>query len=123
MPLSTFLDGRDPIQLRGLAWLALSDTCVTQSAGGTSDAGGGITDVWSSGGTFACRIDPAIGGAGGDLTGGRIDERTTHVVTAPAGVSMNAGQRVVVASAGTFEITAVHQRTRDWSQTFEVIQI
>jgi hypothetical protein len=122
VPLSTFLDGQDPSRLRGLAWLALSDTCVVQSRAGTSDAGGGISEAWGTAGTFVCRIDPAGGRAGGNLTGGAIDERTTHVVTAPSSSTITSGQRVVC-SAGTFEVTATHERTRGWSQTFEVVQI
>jgi hypothetical protein len=122
MPLSTFLDGDNPGQLRGLAWLSLSDTCVVQSRSGSSDSGGGITDTWGTAGTFACRIDPAGGRAGGNLVGGAINERTTHVVTAPSGSTVTAGERVVV-SGGTFEVTATHERTREWASSFEVVQI
>jgi hypothetical protein len=31
MPISTFLNGRAPTVMRGLQWLALSDTAIVQS--------------------------------------------------------------------------------------------
>ena len=121
MPFSTFLDGRNPTQLRGLAWLSLSDTGVIQSNAGTSDAGGGITSAWSNVGTTECRLDPLTSRS--RITGGQIDERSTHVVTVPPDAVIGAADRVVIAGQGTFEITAADSRTRPWLNTFEVIEI
>jgi len=121
MPLSTFLDGQDPSQLRGLAWLSLSDTGIRQTASNTSDSGGGVTSSWVAAGTFACRIDPL--GASSRLTGGQIDERSTHVVTVPPDAGVGAGDRFAISGRGSFEVTAVHQRTREWLSSFEVIEI
>jgi hypothetical protein len=85
MPLSTFLDGTTPSQLRGLQWLSLSDYGRVGSGTVISDGGGGGTTTWAEGGTVACRVDP-LGGGVGRSTGGQIDERSTHQVTVPPGV-------------------------------------
>jgi hypothetical protein len=121
MSLSTFLDGQNPTQLRGLAWLSLSDTGILQSTAGTSDAGGGITSAWANVGTTECRIDPLTSRS--RITGGQIDERSTHVVTVPPDVSPASGDRFAIAGRGTFEVTAISQRTAEWLGTFEVIEL
>jgi len=121
MPLSTFLDGQNPSQLRGAAWLALSDVGVLQTRAGTSDSGGGVTVAWTNGGTTACRIDPLTGRSG--IVGGRIDERSTHRVTAPAGFSVSEADRFAITGRGTFEVTAAGERTAEWTNTFEVLEI
>jgi head-tail adaptor len=121
MGFSTFLNGAAPTQLRGLAWLSLSDSGILQSLAGTSDAGGGITSAWSNVGTTECRIDPLT--ARSRITGGQIDERSTHVVTVPPDVVVSGAQRFAITNRGTYEVTAVHDRTEPWLNTFEVIQI
>lgn len=122
MPFSTFLDGRPATQLRGLAWLSLSDTGHVVRATATDDQGGGISEVWQTAGSaLPCRVDPIAVRGGGRVTGGRIDERSTHVVTIPAGTLVDAGERFAVAGRGTFEVTAVRDRTAEWSHQFEVV--
>jgi hypothetical protein len=124
MPLSTFLNGRPPTVMRGLQWLALSDTAIVQSPTAVSDSGGGATTTWNPAGTFACRIDVlGAGGREGRVTGGQIDERSTHVVTVPLGSTVSASDRVAITGRGTFEVTAVRQVTSEFDTTFEVIQI
>jgi hypothetical protein len=86
MGLTTFLNGRAP--QRGLAWLALSDTGYILSLTTTSDSGGGASTVWAPSGTVSCRVDPLSGG-GSRITGGAIDERSTHMVTAPSDTSVD----------------------------------
>lgn len=122
MPLSTFLNGTTPSQLRGLNWLSMSDLGTVGSGTVISDGGGGGTTTWAEGGTVACRIDPLSGG-GGRVTGGQIDERSTHQVTVPPGVVVSASDRFTIVNGGTFEVTATHQRTAAETQVFEVIQI
>lgn len=122
MPLSTFLNGRVPTSLRGLQWLALSDTGVIESRTATSDSGGGATVAWAASGTASCRID-VLGARESRLTGGQIDERSTHVVTVPLGVAVSTSDRVTIAGRGTFEVTAVRQVTSEFDTTFEVIEI
>lgn len=122
MSLSTFLYGRTPETLRGLQFLALSDVGVVLSPVSTSDSGGGATVVWGTAGTVSCRIDP-MGGESSRVTGGQIDERSTHVVTAPMGSTVSASDRLVIAGRGTFEVTAVQRTTGEFAHSFEVLEI
>lgn len=124
MPLTTFLNGRPVTQLRGIAWLALSENGQVGRGSFVSDGGGGGTHSWSYGGTVPCRIDP-IGGAGMDevLVADRIDDRSTHVVTVPAGTDVNHNDRFLMVGRGTYEVTAVRTRTAEWATHFETIQV
>ncbi len=118
-PLGTFSDGEPAVQLRGLAFLALSDVGHLSRGTVVDDAGGGgsVTEVLS--GTIPCRIDPLSGGER-DLAG-RISERSTHVLSVPAGTDLSARDRFVIDGRGTFEVTATRQRSRGWVQRFEVL--
>jgi hypothetical protein len=125
MPLSTFLDGDTPTQLRGLAWLSLSDVGHVVTRTVVSDGGGGGTISWAAGTAVPCRIDP-IGDRGSPRsTGGRIDERSTHVVTVSSGTipgtALVADSRFAIDGRGTFEVTAVRDRTAEWSRQVEVV--
>lgn len=121
MPLASFLNGGTVSQLRGLAWLALSDRGNPLTLTSTDDSGGGASQSWTAGGTVDCRVDPLT--AQSRVTGGQIDERSTHLVTVPPGTSVNASDRFAIAGRGTFEVTATRQRTAEQTTTFEVIQI
>jgi len=121
MGLSTFLNGREPDQLRGIQMLALSDVGVTLLLTITGDSGGGGTSSWAASGTMPCRLDPAS--TNSRITGGRIDERSTHVVTVPAGAIVPENARFLVFGRGTFEVTATRQRTTERTRTFEVMEI
>jgi hypothetical protein len=44
-------------------------------------------------------------------------------VTVPAGTNVDTDDRFVMASRGTFEVTAVRQATAEWVREFEVIQV
>lgn len=121
MSFSTFLNGRTSSQLRGLQWLGLSDTGVILTLGYTEDSGGGASSGWTAGGTVPCRIDPITDRGASRVTGGRIDEKSTHIVTVPAGTNVNAAGRFAINGRGTFEITATHEQTGEWSHVFEVI--
>lgn len=109
MPLSTFLNDIVPTQLRGLAWLALSDTGQVGAGSIVSDSGGGGTASWTYGGTIPCRLDPLTGDEG--VVGSRLHDRSTHLITVPVGTAVDGEDRFVVAGRGTFEITAVRERT------------
>jgi len=123
MPISTFLNGRAPTRLRGLQWLALSDTGSVLTRVSTSDSGGGASQSWTAGSAMSCRIDP-IGDRGDSrVVGGRIDERSTHIVTVPAGASVAVTARFSITGRGTFEVTVVRERTAEFTQVFEVIEI
>lgn len=123
MSLSTFLDGRQPTRLRGLLWLALSETGNVLTLTSTSDSGGGASQAWTTGGTVPCRIDPITERGFSRLTGGAIDERSTHVVTVPGTVTAAVTSRFAITGRGTFEITATHDQTGAQSRVFEVIQV
>ena len=122
MGLSTFLGGQTPTQLRGLQWLGLTDTGIVISGTFVSDAGGGGSIAWANGGTTACRIDP-LGGAPGTVVGGAIDENSTHLVTVPAGFVVDVASRFAINGRGTYEVTAVRERTRQHTQVFEVLRL
>lgn len=122
MPISTFLNGRDPTRLRGLLFLALSETGNVLTLTSTSDSGGGATQSWAAGTAIPCRIDPVTDRGYGRLTGGRVDERTTHIITVPSGTSLDARDRFAITGRGTFEITALHQQTGESARAFEVVE-
>lgn len=122
MPLSTFLNGRAYTTLRGAAFLALSETGHVISGSITDDAGGGGTTTWTAGSAIPCRIDP-LGSRGDEREiGGRISERSTHFVHIPSGTEVVAGDTFAIDGRGTFEITAVPQRTAEMVRLIEVVQ-
>lgn len=119
MGIATFLNGRPPT--RGLAWLALSDTAYILSLSTVSDGGGGGSATWGTAGTASCRIDPL--GSNSRITGGAIDERSTHLVTTPSDTTIDARDRISITGRGTFEVTAVRAHTGQLTQTFEVLHL
>lgn len=124
MALATFLNGGTATQLRGVAWLALSETGYLVTRAGTSDGGGGGSFVWSAGTAgVPCRVDPIGDRSDASMVAGRIDERTTHIVTVPYGTNVGEPARFAVAGRGTFEVTAVRERTAAPTQIFEVLEI
>lgn len=122
MGLSTALDGVTPDELRGLAFLALSDVGHVVTAKVTEDQGGGAVRTWAAGSAVPCRIEPiSEGSVGGEaMRGGRIDSRSTDVVTVPAGTVVTPKDRFAIDGRGTFEVTAVREVTRTPTQRFEV---
>lgn len=121
MPLSTFLNGRAPAQLRGLLWLSLSESGSVLTLTSTDDTGGGATQAWTAATPVPCRIDP-LTATGRDMIGGRIDERSTHVVTVPPGTPVSVSSRFFVAGRGTFEVTATRDQTGEFARSFEVFE-
>jgi hypothetical protein len=113
--------------LRGILMLMLTDVGNVGAGAATSDNGGGVSVAWTYGADVPCRIDPM--GPTSGIVGGRIDERTTHIVTVPAGTVISAGNRFAITGRGTFEVTATHQQTggsRAMSPdalTFEVLEL
>jgi hypothetical protein len=108
MPYGTFLNGRTSSQLRGLQWLAMSDTGAVYTRTYTTDAGGGASQVWVAGSAVPCKIESVgqfRGGSG--LEGGRIDERSEYFVAVPAGTTVDTEDRYVIANRGTFEVIQV----------------
>jgi hypothetical protein len=122
MPLSTFLDGRPAIQLRGLQWLALSDLATVQTRQINSDLGGGGTSVWQTGTTVACRIWPVTIRGKGRVIGGALSEYSTHFLATPLGTKIGLDDRVVIVGRGTFEITMALDRTAPLTSMYEAFQ-
>jgi hypothetical protein len=121
MPLSTFLDGTTQSRLRGLLWMALSDTGSVLTLTSTDDTGGGATQAWAAGSAVPCRIDP-IARQGRDMIADRLDERSTDLVTVPAGTTVSTSNRFVIAGRGTYEVTATRDQTGEFAKSFEVFE-
>lgn len=121
MPFGTFLDGRPPQNLRGLLWLRLTDTGYVLAGSATDDSGGGASTTWNAGTAIPCRVDPLAGGE--EQIGSGIDDRSTHVITVPAGTSVTSQSRFAITNRGTFEITAVRERTSEWARRFEAVEV
>jgi len=120
MGLATWLGGGTVTQLRGLAFLSLSDFGQVGAGTVVSDGGGGGTASWSYGGTIPCRIDPITGGE--QMAADRLSDRSTHMVTVPAGTQISTAARFAIAGRGTYEVTAVRSRTGEPLTFFEVVQ-
>lgn len=120
MPIGTFLNGAPVSQLRGAAWLALSESGQVGAGTLTDDGGGGVTTGWAYGGTVPCRIDPLTSNE--TLAAGRISDRSTHIVTVPPGTGVTVNDRFLISGRGTFEVTGVQDRTGELLRVFEVVQ-
>lgn len=123
MGQATFLRGREAVQLRGLAFLSLTETCHILERSFSSDAGGGGTMVWGTAGTAPCRVDPVTRANTEQVVANRLSDRSTHRITVPSGTSVSTDDRVEVVSRGTFEVTAVPQRTDEPLVFVEAIEI
>ena len=89
MGVSTFLNGGTATQLRGLRGSPSPTDGFFQARTIVDDGGGGGTAVWTYGAArLPCRIDPLADSGASSVTGGRIDERSTHLVTTPAGAAV-----------------------------------
>jgi hypothetical protein len=123
MPISTFLNGRASTRLRGAKFLAFSDTGNIQRRTATSDSGGGASWAWNTVGTAACRVYPVSIRGQGRLTGGALDEHTTHFGAFPVGTSIDTPDRVVIAGRGTFDVTLALNRTDALTRVVELMQV
>lgn len=123
MGLATFFNPVDfpPVYLRGLQFLAFSESAVVQTRTVTSDGGGGGTSTWANAGTFVCRVD-SMGGAT-RLVASRLDERSTDVITFPTNGTVSLDDRIVIANRGTFEVTALTERTGQMMRQVEVAAV
>lgn len=122
MGLSTFLnEDHPPERLRGLRFLAFGESVVIQRPTVVSDSGGGGTTTWANVGTAPCRVT-ALGGAP-RLLAGRIDETSTHMITAPEGTDVTTHDRAIVAGRGTLDVTGVYDSTNARDVRFEVVFI
>lgn len=121
MSLATFLNGRAATSLRGLAWLALSDTGRLGTSTVTDDSGGGGSVAWTFAAGIPCRIDPLAGPAR-ELLAGRVNEKSTHLVTVPLGTVVSVEDRFAIAGRGVFVVTATRVQTSEPVTSFEVAE-
>lgn len=121
MPIGTFLNGSVPSRLRGLLWLSLSDSAQVGTLTSTDDSGGGGTSSWTYATAVPCRIDPITGNE--SVSAERISDRSTHLVTLPAGTTVPTNGRIAIAGRGTFEVTAVQIQTAAMATLVEVVQV
>jgi SPP1 family predicted phage head-tail adaptor len=119
-PISTSLHDNVPTTLRGLRFLALSDTGYILRGTVTDNQGGGGTYTFGTVGTVDCRVEPIGGGEG--VIANRVDERTTHRITTPPGTDVNAKDRFQIVGIGEFEITAVDVRTDEQVHVLEAVE-
>lgn len=119
MSLGTFLSGT-PTQLRGIAWLALSDEGQIGAGTVVSDGGGGGTATFAYGTLTACRVDPISGDE--RLTADRLDSRSTHLITLPPATPITPANRFLTGGT-TFEIVAVREQTGELLRFAEAVQV
>lgn len=99
------------------AALALPDTCYIIARAETPNGAGGRSVTETKGGPIPCALAPLKGGeytgarAMPKPAGDRIDARTTHVITLPAGTEVDESAEVEIEGKGRFEVTAVRRRS------------
>lgn len=104
---------------RGLITEALTETGNVISGSITDDGGGGATAVATIGGTIDCRIDSLRGDEG--RAGDRISDRSTHLITVPAGTDVDTSDDFRVNGRGTFEVLAVREYTGEQARFIEAV--
>lgn len=114
----TLLGAGELAQIRAEFEACFDSTATVLGYARTPDGGGGFTEAWTPGVTVAANIAPVGGGESGSR-GGRVDARTTNIVTLPAGTVVGAVDRLLV-NGVTYEITAVRTRTDEFTRRCEV---
>jgi hypothetical protein len=120
MGIATFLRDRPATRPHGLQWVALTEQAVIEAMTSVDDGGGGADQTWLARGTADCRIYPVSARRESRLVGGAISEQTTHFVEMVAQTEVQLTDRIVVGNRGTFEVTAVPQRTGALTTVVEV---
>lgn len=110
------------MSLRGLQFWALTEQGWRRYGTVVSDGGGGGTTTWLNGGTVACRIDPLARAGDERVVGGRLDDRSTHKVTAIPTLVIESDEQFEIAGRGVYEVTAVRDRTDEDTKVFEVVE-
>lgn len=116
----TFLDGRSFTQLRGAAFISLSETAQILAGTVTSDTGGGGTTTWTPGGTIPCRVDTLSDTE--QLMAGRISDRSMYLISLPPQQPVTVANQIAVTGRGTFEVTALRDHTGDGLRLVEATE-
>lgn len=106
---------------RGLVTEALSESGNTITAGVTDDGGGGASFSETAGSTLICRLD-SLGGTEGERAD-RLSDRSTHLLTLPAGAAIATTDTFQISGRGTFEVTAVRENTGELARFAEVVAL
>lgn len=109
------LSAADLASMRATAEQALPGTAVVYGGTLVSDGGGGWDETFTAAGTVACRVAPASGAEREE--GDRVTAESTHIITLPAGTSVETDDRIDVAGV-TYNVTNV--RDRSWETTRRV---
>lgn len=95
----------------------LPDTCYIIGRTSASNGAGGRTVSETKSGPIPCGLAPLKGGeytgarAMPKPAGDRVDARTTHVITLPAGTEVDESNEIEVEGRGRFEVTALRRRS------------
>lgn len=109
--------------MRETASEALDGTAVIQTQAFVSDGGGGGTTTWTAAGTVAARLAPYMSGGNSEgVEGGRLSTESQVIFTFPAETSVDHNARVVF-DGGTYEVTAIRQRSQEMSRRVEAKEI
>ena len=102
------IDDAELTAIRDDAEELLPSTATILTYARTSDGAGGFRSTYVPQGSVPCRLSP-IGGGETGKPGGRVSERTTHMVTVPAETVIEEKDRLQVGGA-VYEITLVRKR-------------
>ena len=106
---------------RGLVTEALSESGNTITAAAVDDGGGGASFSETASASVICRLD-SLGGSEGERAD-RLSDRSTHLLTLPAGTDVAAADTFQISGRGTFEVTAVRENTGELARFAEVVAL
>lgn len=106
---------------RGLVTEALTESGNTITAAAVDDGGGGASFSETASATIICRLD-SLGGGEGERAD-RLSDRSTHLLTLPAGAAVTTADTFQITGRGTFEVTAVRENTGELARFAEVVAL
>lgn len=104
----------------------LPDACFILSRTEKANGAGGRDISYEKSDEIACAIAPLKGGrytgarALPKPAGDRLDDRTTNVITLPAGTALTEKDKIEVVGWGVFEVTALRRRSIEILREVEV---
>jgi hypothetical protein len=116
-----FSQGLADSQIAGL----LTGTGYVLTRVQVADEGGGRKVTYTKGDAFECALAPLKGGeytgarAMPKPAGDRLDARTTHVISIPAGTEVDERDQIEVEGHGVFEVTALRRRSTEIAREVE----